>query len=48
MNDSVASDTVSLYAAHAKIYARAVKGRFVQWRHAAVGSRRSSSTACPG
>ena len=36
MNDSVASDTVSLYAAHAKIYARAVKGRFVQWRHAAV------------
>ncbi len=28
--------SVSLYAAHAKIYARAVKGRFVQWRWAAV------------
>ena len=30
------AETVSLYAAHAKIYARAVKGRFVQWRWAAV------------
>ncbi len=28
--------SVSLYAAHAKIYARAVKGRFVQWRWIAV------------
>jgi len=30
------AETVSLYAAHAKIYARAVKGRYVQWRWAAV------------
>jgi hypothetical protein len=38
MNNAAASTaaepahSVSLYAAHAKIYARAVKGRFVQWR----------------